>query len=138
MNTLYELGVRKLAANVRDEGYTKESVAKALLPVFMLLPCLIQGKGKIQQLNEQFNVFCDCTLEPCVNGGKKPEKVDNISVNFHARNVLLIILWLPVQCIVINITFRKDRFIVGHINDVMINKDPSLLYLKKFFKNIWR
>lgn len=140
MNTLYEHGVRKLADKVRNDDFTKESIVKAILPVFMLLPCFLRGGGQIQQ----FNIFCESYLDS-MHYPRVKTRVSHISVNFEAGKVLQIFLWTPKQCIPITqcilITIRmhmQRRFIVGCFTNVMIGKDPALLYLKKFFKNIWR
>lgn len=134
MNTLYELGVRKLADKVINVNYTKESIVRAILPVFVLLPHILGRKGERQQ----HAISWACTIEPCVNTWKKPMKVKYISVHFKAGRVFRIILYAKTSRLVITIGLRRDRFIVDYYSDVMIGDDPSLLYLKKFFKNIWR
>lgn len=135
MSTLYEHGVRKLADKIINKnGYAKESIVQALLPVFMLLPHILGGHGEEQY----YNIRYACTLEPHANAWKKPMKVKNISVHFKAGKFLKIVLCTNTCGLVMTIGLRMNRFIVDYYDDVMIEKDPALLYLKKFFKNIWR
>lgn len=65
-------------------------------------------------------------------------KVKNISVHFKAGKFLKIVLCTNTCGLVMTIGLRMNRFIVDYYDDVMTGKDPALLYLRKFFKNIWR